>query len=164
MNYILEGTYKKIGDSVRVTAQLIEPKNDKHLWQNEYDRHYKEVIAIQADIALKIADHLKAFLTNSEIKNIKKIPTNNQEAYDLVQRAINSYDSTRTSFSILGDYRMLDLLFKAIELDPKYTDAYASAGYFILGSADYGGGSEMETASTAPEITSRNGNIAHGYR
>ena len=38
VNYILEGTYKKIGDQVRVTAQLIEPKNDKHLWQNEYDQ------------------------------------------------------------------------------------------------------------------------------
>jgi TolB-like protein len=52
VNYILEGTYKKIGDQVRVTAQLIEPKNNKHLWQNEYDQPYKEIIAIQAGMSI----------------------------------------------------------------------------------------------------------------
>jgi TolB-like protein len=88
VRYILEGTYKKIGDQVRVTAQLIDPKNDKHIWQNPYDQPYKEITTIQADIALQIADNLKAYLTSSEKQNIQKIPTKNQEAYDLLQQAL----------------------------------------------------------------------------
>jgi TolB-like protein len=145
VNYILEGTYKKIGEQVRVTAQLIEPKNDKHLWQNEYDKPYQEIIAIQSDIALQIADHVKAFLTSSEIQNIQKIPTSSQEAYELLQQALYS-SSAITSFSTLWSQQNVDLILKAIELDPDYADAYAVKGNLILGSANYGGGHEMQSA------------------
>ena len=75
VNYILEGSYKKIGDSVRIIAQLIEPKSDRHLWLYEYNRLYKEIIVIQSDIAFQISEHIKAFLTDSEKQNIRKIPT-----------------------------------------------------------------------------------------
>jgi len=141
VNYVLEGTYKKIGDQLRVTAQLIEAKNDKHLWQNEYDRAYEEIIAIQADIALQIADHLKAFLTSSEKQNIQKVPTTSQEAFDLLQQA--QFLSFGSSFT--PDVRALDLVLKAIELDPEYADAYAGAGYYTLATANYGGGEEMQS-------------------
>jgi TolB-like protein len=144
VNYILSGTYKKIGDKIRVTAELIEPKKDKQLWENQYDGSDKEVIQIQADIALQIADHLNAFLTSQEKQNIKKIPTINQKAYDLLQQA--SYVSpSNTSFASTSD-ESLNLVLEAIKLDPNYADAYAYAGYFILGMANYGGGAEMQSA------------------
>lgn len=73
-NYIVDGTYRKIGDKVRVTVQLIDPKKDNILWQNEYDKPFKELIAIQADIALQIAGQIKAFITSSEKQSIKKSP------------------------------------------------------------------------------------------
>jgi TolB-like protein/Tfp pilus assembly protein PilF len=147
VNYILEGTYKKIGDQVRVTAQLIEPKNDKHLWQNEYDQPYKEIIAIQADIALQIADQVKAFLTVTEKQNIQKIPTTNQEAYDFIQQAaIATFtsDSVRDIFQFLKKGK--DLALKAIELDPDYADAYAWAGLYSLYAGVYAGNKEMSVA------------------
>ena len=145
VNYVLEGTYKKIGEQLRVTAQLIEPKNDKHIWQNEYDRPYEEIISIQTDIALQIADHLKAFLKSSEKQNIQKIPTSNQEAYELLQEALYGFYDDSTSFGPQNN-QAFDLVLKAIELDPEYADAYAITGNLILSSANYGGGSEMQSA------------------
>jgi tetratricopeptide (TPR) repeat protein len=141
VNYILEGTYKKMGDKVRVTAQLIEPKNDKHIWLNTYDRPYEEIITIQSDIALQIADHLKVFLTSSEKQNIQKIPTTNQEAYELLQQVwylLITYGSNALD-------QGLDLCLQAIELDPDYADAYAWAGTGILLKGSYAGGSEIQS-------------------
>ena len=141
VNYILEGTYKKIGDQIRVTAQLIEPKKDRHIWQNEYDLPYKEIITIQADIALKIADHLKAFLTSFEEQNIKKIPTTSQEAYQLIQQALNLLNtSTYKSYD-----QLYDLSLRAIELDPGYADAYALAGNMLFAKGSLFGDVAMQT-------------------
>ena len=169
VNYILEGTYKKIGEQVRVTAQLIEPKNDRHLWQNEYDQPYKEIIAIQADIALQIADQVKAFITDSEKQNIQKIPTANQEAYNFLQQAIihlseSDYFKDIDRFFKIGK----DLTLKAIELDPDYSDAYAWAGLYSLYEGAYAGNKEMSEATlnalpfieNALELDQDNG-IAH---
>ena len=147
VNYILEGTYKKIGGQVRVTAQLIEPKNDKHLWQNEYDQPYQEIIAIQADIALQIADQVNAFITSAEKQNIQKIPTTNHEAYEFLQKAVillNTYELTDTtdlnySFFKKGE----DFALKAIELDPVYADAYAWAGLYSFYAGAYAGNKEI---------------------
>ena len=142
VNYILEGTYKKIGDSVRVTTQLIDPKNDRHLWQHEYDQPYKEIISIQADIALQIAENVKAFLTKSELENIQKISTSNLEAYEFLQQA---FYLMRTGGNETGN-QILDLVLKAIELDPDYADAYGIAGIVTLSAGAYAGSKEISTA------------------
>jgi TolB-like protein len=149
VNYILEGTYKKIGDQVRVTAQLIEPKNDKHLWQQEYDQPYKEIISIQSNIALQIAANLHAFLTSSEKQIIQKIPTNNLEAYDYLQHSvIHSYTFGKEPFidSDIFFKKGKDLALKAIEIDPNYSDAYAWAGLYSLYFGSYAGTKELSEA------------------
>jgi TolB-like protein len=122
VNYILEGTYKKIGDEIIVTAQLIDPKSDKILWQHPYKE--KNIISVQADIALKVAGQLKAFLTSQERQNIQKIPTNSKEAYELLQKAGKLW----AEGGITRIDEMLDLYNKAIGLDPEYSDAFAWAG------------------------------------
>ena len=127
VNYILEGTYQKIGDSLRITAHLIEPGKDKYIWQNDYNKPYKEIISIQSDIALQIAANVNAFITVSEKQNIQQIPTSNMEAYDLVQHA--NLFATRGDISV---NQGLDSALKAINLDPYYADAYASAGIFAM--------------------------------
>jgi TolB-like protein len=142
VNYILEGTYKRIGDQIRITAQLIEPKKDRHLWQHDYDRPYQEIITIPADIALQIADHIKAFITESEKQNIQRIPTTNHEAYDLMQH-IN--DLVYESRSVKDVEQMLNICFKAIDLDPGYADAYAWAGNLTLMKGNFMAGSDMQS-------------------
>jgi len=143
VNYILEGTAKKIGDQLRVSAQLIEPANDKHIWQKDYDRPYEEVITIPADIALQIANHLKTFLTNSEEQNIQKVPTSNLDAFTLLKQA-QLLGSDPTSF--IMDDRVIELALKAIELDPDFANANASMGFITLMKANYGGKEEMQSA------------------
>jgi TolB-like protein len=119
VNYILDGTYQRIGDSLKITANLIEPQSDKYIWQNDYNKPYKEIISIQSDIALQIAAHIDAFLTTSEKQNIQKVPTTNMKAYDLVQQAFLYSWNFDT---------IMSLALEAIRLDPNYADAYAGAG------------------------------------
>ncbi len=151
-NYILVGTYLRIGDSLKITVSLIEPKKrDKYLWQHDYIESYKEIIHIQSDIALQIASHVNAFLTDSEKQNIQKRPTQNQEAYDILQQAIVNL------YKALGDphynvevnflEKNKDLALKAIELDPNYADAYAWAGLFSLWDGSYSGNKEISVAA-----------------
>jgi Tfp pilus assembly protein PilF len=122
-----------------VTAQLIDPKTDNNLWQSEYDKPYRELIAIQADIALQIADQVKAFITSSEKQNIKKNPTDNQEAYQLIQKGLYLWNTGSRDIE-----EMLEITLKAIKLDPEYADAYAFAGICSLLKASVWGGSEVK--------------------
>jgi TolB-like protein/Tfp pilus assembly protein PilF len=143
VNYILEGTYKKIGQQIRVSAKLVDPNEDKYLWQHEYDKPYNEIIAIQADIALQIADQLQAYLTSSEKENIRKVPTINPQAYELMQQA--QYLWIEKGFNAIDE--ILELFLKIIKLDPDYADAHAWAGMFILLKGAFWGGNEMRSVA-----------------
>ena len=136
--YILEGTYKESGGKIRVSAQLITARKDKHIWQNEYDGSLDEIMAIQADIALQIAEHLQLFLTNSETQNIQHIPTTNPDAYLLLQKAKSFVEFDKSD-------RALELAMEAIKLDSNFAEAYAYAGWRTLGRGAYAGGSEMQS-------------------
>ena len=121
VNYILEGSYKKIGDHVRVNAQLVDPKKDRYLWQQEYDQPYTEIIGIQADIALQIAAQVKAYLTSSERQKIKKNPTVNPEAYNLYMQGRYLWNK-RTREGLL---KSIEFFEKSVAEDPGYALAYA---------------------------------------
>jgi TolB-like protein len=142
VNYILDGTYKKIGDQVKIRVTLVEPKHDNRLWQDEYDRPYKELIAIQAEISLQISNKLNAFLSNSELQNIQKIPTTSQEAYEMMQRALYY-----TRSADVGPAQISDLALKAIKLDPSYADAHALAGIMALQNGTFAGLQDMSSAA-----------------
>ena len=138
VNYILEGVYKKIGDQLSVSAQLIEPANDRHIWVQEFNRPYEEIITLQSEIALQIAEHLKAFLSDAERKSIERIPTQNREAYELEQKL--RYMFYTQAFESMDD--AIEILQQAIELDPEYATAYAWAGAFTLYKGNYSGDEE----------------------
>ena len=93
VNYILEGSLKRINDKYRVTAQLIEPQSDQPVWVKDYDMEYSQVVGIPAEIALNIAEHLKAFISMDEQERIERIPTFNGQAYRLIQEygSVNPY-------------------------------------------------------------------------
>src|SRR5262249_35693495 len=80
---ILEGSVQKSNDQVRVNVQLINAKNDNHLWADTYDRKLTDLFAVESEIAKTIADALQAKLTGSEKVLLGKAPTANQEAYQL---------------------------------------------------------------------------------
>lgn len=84
---VLEGSVRREGDSIRITAQLIDAGTDRHLWSEDYDRKANEIFAIQSDVAQQIAREMNATLTTDESRRIEKKATENVAAYEQYLRA-----------------------------------------------------------------------------
>jgi TolB-like protein/class 3 adenylate cyclase/Flp pilus assembly protein TadD len=121
---ILEGSVRRTGDRVRITAQLIDAKTDAHLWAESYDRSLTDIFEIQSAVATSIVTALNATLTGTERRWIKQKPTTNNEAYDAYLRA--NAELTRGG-EIGGEfYRRAERFYRqAVELDPNFALAYA---------------------------------------
>jgi TolB-like protein/Tfp pilus assembly protein PilF len=135
VNHILEGSVRKAGDKVRITAQLIQVDNGFHLWSESYDRELTDVFAIQDEIANAILVQLKAQLIGDQEQVVAATRTNS-EAYDLYLLAKQRmYERSRLPLEAAAD--MLD---KAIALDPEYAPAYAQRGIVtnLLSETQYG--------------------------
>src|SRR6184192_2896317 len=123
--HVVEGSVQRAANKVRVNAQLIDARNDAHLWAQTYDRDLADVFAIQSEIAKAIADQLQAKLSPSEINAIERAPTADVTAFDLYTQAKTLL--LNTSFSAKGLSNMLqavDLLNRAIARDPSFFQAY----------------------------------------
>ena len=131
---VLEGSVRKAGNRVRITAQLIEVEGDKHVWSQSYDRDMTDVFAIQADIAEQVANSLKIQLLSREKKSIRKEGTSNPDAHTFYLKG-RFYLNERSEE---GCRRALAYFEKAVEADPEFAMAYTglSDGYNVL--SDYG--------------------------
>src|SRR5277367_4195470 len=121
-SYILEGSIRRSGSSVRITAQLVEASTRHSVWADRYDRQMDDVFAIQEEIARSIAQALRITLTPQEDKIIARKPTENPLAYDFYLRGRNY--SRRQDF----DYA-LQMFEQAIELDPNFALAHAGIAH-----------------------------------
>jgi adenylate cyclase len=121
VRFILEGSVRKAGSRVRVTAQLVEGKDGGHLWADRYDRDLTDIFAIQDEITHTIVDQLKVKLLPEERKVIDRPPTENLEAYAYYLRGRQFLHRRSKSYLLLAK-RMFE---KAVELDPLYARAYA---------------------------------------
>jgi TolB-like protein/Tfp pilus assembly protein PilF len=123
--HVLEGSVQRVGNRVRVNAQLVDTRTDEHLWGQTYDRDLADVFAIQSEIAKAIADQLQAKLSPSEKGAIERPPTRDITAFDLYTRAKNlsltAFGSSTTKADLL---QTGDLLSQAIVRDPSFLQAY----------------------------------------
>ena len=118
---VLEGSVRQSGGRVRITAQLIDAATDTHMWSETYDRELKDVFAIQDEIASNIVRALEVELSDKEKEVLAKAPTESIEAYDYYLRGRQAfYGGTRKA-----DQAAIEMMKKAIELDPGYALAYA---------------------------------------
>lgn len=118
---VLEGSVRKAGSRIRVTAQLVNVRDGYHAWSQRYDRELKDVFSIQAEIAKSIADALEIELSDTAQRRVEKSATQNVEAYQFYLRGRRS---THRFFG--GNWtNALDMFRRAIELDPDYALAYA---------------------------------------
>ena len=118
---LVEGSIRKAGNRLRITAQLIKVEDGYHLWSERYDRNMADVFEIQEEITLKIVDRLKASL-NLQVKLPKERHSDNFTAYDLYLRGryyINKFLPEYT-------HQAIEYYKKAIEEDPRFTLAYTS--------------------------------------
>src|SRR3990167_8027904 len=118
---VLEGSVRRMGNKLRITAQLVNVADGYHLWSERYDREMEDVFAIQDDISQAIAKALRVVLSDDEKKQIKKERSVNVEAYDYYLRGIQHMHQLRRKS--LEYARQMFL--RAIEIDPTYARAYA---------------------------------------
>jgi len=123
--HVLEGSVQRAGNRVRVNAQLVDARTDRHLWAQTYDRDLADVFAIQSEIAKTIADQLQAKLSPREKTAIERPPTNDITAFDLYTRAKDLIVTASASSSGKGDFlQAIDLLNQAVARDPSFFQAY----------------------------------------
>ena len=119
--YILEGSIRKYGDEIRVTAQLINAENDEHIWASNYDKTLTDIFAIQTEVSQEIVSALKLNISFDEQQSLAAISTQNIKAYKLFLLGRKEADK-RNKESIA---KSIDLYKQAIALDTKYAEAYA---------------------------------------
>ena len=120
--YVLEGTIRRAGNRLRITAQLVESATRHSVWAERYDRQIEDVFAIQDEIARSIAQALRITLTPQEEKTIARKPTENPQAYDFYLRG-RSYTRRENM-----DYA-LQMFEQAIQLDSSFALAHAGIAH-----------------------------------
>ena len=119
---VLEGSVRKVGNRLRINAQLISTKDGYHLWSERYDREMDDVFEVQDDIARMVVDTLKVKLLGAPNARIVLRPTENLEAYHLFVKGRHYLEQ----FTGVGFERGLECLSQAIALEPSFAAALAS--------------------------------------
>jgi TolB-like protein len=131
---LLEGSVRKSGEKLRITAQLIKVSDGSHLWSEKYDREMKDIFEIQDEISLAIVDKLKIELFEDEKKQVLKSKTQNLDAYNYYLKGRYHWNKRTKE----GLEKSIEYFEKSIETDPDYAPAYTGLAdaYIIL--ADWG--------------------------
>ncbi|MGB5388009.1 MAG: helix-turn-helix domain-containing protein, partial [Eudoraea sp.] len=143
VTHILEGSFQKSGDKIKVNLQLIDGSSDNHFWADEYtgDWNSDDIFKIQAEVAENVARNMDVQISDSEQEGIQKIPTNNHQAYTNYVLA----QSQKYKFSRISIQNAIPLFNKAIALDSSYVDPYIGlADTYIMGGLVWGVFKEQE--------------------
>ncbi len=148
--HVLEGSVRKAGNRLRITAQLINAADGYHLWSNTFDRELDDVFAIQEDIARAVAEALKITLGMNK-STLLPGGTRNIEAYDLYLRA----QSLGRQANAQGFQRAIALMREAVELDPRFAMAWAVLAVFYINAAIYSPESATNSRKLSAEAFER---------
>ena len=132
VRYVLEGSVRKGGGKIRITAQLIEAKSGTHLWADRFDGSLEDVFDLQDQVATSVAGVIEPTLQAAEIRRLSGRPTRDLTAYDLYLRAFPTLFSD-TIDEVVAALRLLD---HAIARDPDYGPALAAAAYCYVQLSD----------------------------
>ncbi len=141
VDMVLEGSIRKAGTKVRITAQLVNVEDGYHIWSETYDKEMEDIFAIQDEIAAKIVEKLKLQIQKSA-KRVDR--THNVEAYDILLKG--NYFLAK---DLDGARKAMEYFQKAVELDLDYAEAYAMIGETYINYAAYGFMSNEEAQSNA---------------
>ena len=136
VRYVLEGSVRKAGNRVRVTAQLIDATTGLHLWAERYDRELEDIFAVQDEITREIVVAMDVQLREGEQHRVWASGTQNLEAWECVRLATDA----ALGGAAEEQPKARELLDRALELDPDYAIAWAMRGWLYFTEADVGGG------------------------
>jgi len=125
VRYVLEGSVRKSGDRVRITAQLIEAETGAHLWADRFDGLLEDIFDLQDQVATGVAGVIEPALQAAEIYRAVNRPTNDMTAYDLYLRALQHMQSWERTDTLLG----MDFIQRAIDRDPGFGPALSLAAH-----------------------------------
>jgi len=129
VRYVLEGSVRKAGDRLRITGQLIEAETAAHIWAERFDSMLEDTFALQDRVTSAVAGVIEPSVTKAEVQRASRKPTESLQAYDYLLRAYGE----QQLWSRDGVDRAIMLGRRAIELDPRYAQAYAwIASWFQL--------------------------------
>ena len=152
VRYVLEGSVRRAGRRVRISAQLIDAEVDIHLWAERYDRRISELLALQDDIAAAIAGAIEPQLLKSERERAARRAPNNEGAYESYQRGLwHLYRYTKSD-----NIEAQKLFGRALAADPEYPQAIAHLAVSVCNSAYLGWASDPDSSySEAYELAER---------
>jgi len=147
VGYVLEGSVRKVGDRVRITAQLNDVTTGSHIWAERYDRNFADVFAVQDEITDAIVAAIEPQLYAAENFHARRKPPNSMDAWDLVMRALSHYWRVTRQDNVVAQA----LLEKAIAIDPNYGQALG----VLATSHSFGAHMGWEDMATAVPIAER---------
>jgi adenylate cyclase len=126
VRYVLEGSVRKAGNQVRITAQLVDATADYQIWADRYDRPLRDVFALQDDIVRQIITNLKVKVLEAELARVSRIPTNNLTAYDSLLRGEQFLRPAVYETNKEANRQARRMFDHAVALDAQYAMAYAA--------------------------------------
>ena len=147
VQYLVEGSVRRAGNSLRITAQLIESKTGNHIWAERYDRKLKDIFELQDEVVNSIVAVLPGRVQEDVVDRALRKPTENMKAYELMLQG----KAYRDQLSVEGNAKARECCEKAIELDPLYARAYMYLSDSIIVDSWLGAASE-ETPGQALEL------------
>jgi serine/threonine-protein kinase len=150
VDVVVEGSVIRSGDRVRITAQLIDGSNDRHLWANDYDRDVRDVLALQHDVARAIASEIRATLSPAapSLASQRRVDPVAHERYLKGRALVFRYNEPSIAEAI-------ELLQEAVKIEPEFADAWAALAAAHSERGIWGRIGSRETAAKAREAITR---------
>ena len=166
VNAVLEGSVRKAGDKLRITAQLINVADGFHLWSETYDGDMKDILAMQSDVAQRVVEALQVQLGVDEARALTKKPTENAEAYRLY--LLGRYHFAK--FTRIGWTNAIHYFEQALQVDPNYALAYCgladtygwAGGQIVPGKEAWAKEKELAHKALALDPNLAEAHLSHG--
>jgi adenylate cyclase len=127
VRYVLEGSIRRGGNKVRVTAQLIDGKTEQHVWADKYDRELKDIFSVQDEITRKVVSELAIALTTTESERVARKHTENFETYDMYLRAKRERQLIKKE----NHLKAIEMFQRLIDLDPNFAGGYEGLAFLL---------------------------------
>ena len=148
VRYVVEGSVRKAGNRVRITAQLIDAVTESHLWAKTYDHELEDIFTLQDEIAQQIVAALNIKSREAEQERVRRIPTENLTAYDSLLRGLSHFFRLTEE----ENAKAKAMFERAVELDPEYAGAYVLLGYSNLMDYAFGSNNDPRTLEQVSEL------------
>jgi adenylate cyclase len=149
VRYVLEGSIRKAGNRIRITAQLIDATTGAHIWADRFDRSVDDIFAVQDEITMTLATEMQVRLTEGEHARLRYTTTTNVEAWNLWVQGLNHYRSGVVSRETNVEVRRY--WEKALALDPDSASLNAMIGFMLFADARFGWSNDRQATIARAE-------------